>query len=302
MEKCRMKIVILLLLPALIMTSCRVDEKMGKNALKIASLSFVPKKWEKQVNLDRIESLSREAAAEGAKIIVTSEGAVEGYLINEVLKEDNKEKELEPRFFEIAETLDGPAVRCIANLAVELNVDIILGLLERKGKILYNSVVWLNSAGKIVHVHRKTHMAQAYFQPEFYHPGDSVQAFDTDYGRFGMMICYERQVPEVATALALDGAQILFNPSYGSRGEWNDIMLRTRARDNNTFLIFTHPQQTLIIDPDGKVLLNNNDQEGISYIVVDLKSHKTEKLAKRRPQVFLKKLAIELSDSSKTKQ
>lgn len=259
--------------------------------IKIASLSFVPVKWDKEANLAMIEKLAREAAAAGAKILVTPEGAVEGYLIDELLKKENRSPQSEQKFYNIAETVDGPAVQRLSALVRELNVDIILGMLEREANVLYNSVFWIDAGGKILHTHRKTHMAQAYYQPAFYHPGDSLNAFDTAYGRFGLMICFERQIPEVVNALALDGATILFNPSYGSRGEWNDNMLRTRARDANAWLIFTHPLQTLIINPSGEIMVNNNDQQGITYYEITLKQKISSRIIRRRPQVFINKLS-----------
>jgi hypothetical protein len=109
-----------------------------------------------------------------------------------------------------------------------------------------------------------------------------------------MMICFERQIPEVAGALVFDGAQVIFNPSYGSRGEWNDTMLRTRARDNQVPLIFTHPLQTLVIDAKGEVILDIKDKEGIYYSEIEVNSHKRKKLRQRRPQVFIDKLSREI--------
>jgi predicted amidohydrolase len=283
----------LLFLPLTSISSQTTDTEEEPVKVQLASLSFVPVKWDKDSNLKTIEKMAREAAGNGAKILITPEGAVEGYLINEVRKKENKDLNLVEKFYDIAESLDGPSVKSIARLARELQVDIILGILERDEDILYNSVVWIDSKGKILHTHRKTHMAQPYYSPDFYHPGDSVQAFDTDYGRFGMMICFERQIPEVAGALALDGARILFNPSYGSRGEWNDTMLRTRARDTNTPLIFTHPLQTLVVDRKGEIMLNNNDEEGISYFELAIEPQESNKFKQRRPQVFINKISNE---------
>jgi predicted amidohydrolase len=177
------------------------------------------------------------------------------------------------------------------NLSIEMGIDIVIGFLEKDQDVLYNTCAWIDSTGFIRHIHRKTHMAQAYFEPPFYHPGDKVEAFDTEFGRFGIMICYERQVPEVPRALALDGAQVIFNPSYGSRGEWNDIMLRTRARDNNVYLIFTHPLQSLIIDPKGNIVRNVMDKEGITYAEIEIGPYNRDKLKKRRPKVFIEKLS-----------
>ena len=180
--------------------------------VKIATLSYIPVKWDKDANLKTIEKLAREAASNGAQILITPEGGLEGYLIDELLNSPEREK-WEPKFREIAEPVDGPSLMKVRNLARELGTDLVLGFLERDGKILYNSCAWINPKGDIVHVHRKTQLAENYFDPEYYHPGFEIKAFDTRFGRIGMLICFERQMPEVSTVLALDGARILINPS-----------------------------------------------------------------------------------------
>jgi predicted amidohydrolase len=289
-----MKIIILLMLLNFSLSSAYALSLSEANEgdVKIASLSFVPKKWDKQANLAAMEKMAREAAASGAKIIITPEGALDGYLINEVLEKKDKEK-WDARFRDMAESVYDPGVMKIRELARELQVDFVLGFLERDGEVLYNSCVWINPEGNIVHIHRKTHMAQAYFDPDFYHPGYEVRAFDTPYGRMGMMICYERQVPEVAGALALDGARYIINPSYGGRGEWNTTMLRARARDNQAWLLFTHPKQTLVISREGEVLIDVDDEQGagIVYTSLDKPGKPAAKLLKRRPEVFTDRLS-----------
>ena len=109
-----------------------------------------------------------------------------------------------------------------------------------------------------------------------------------------MMICFERQIPEVARALALSGARVLFNPSYGSRGEWNDTILRARARDNNAPLIFTHPLQTLAIDRKGEIIINRNDWEGISYFEIEIEPQNSNKFRQRRAKVFIDQLSTDI--------
>ena len=259
--------------------------------VKVASLSFVPEKWNKPVNLKKIEALAREAAQQGAKILITPEGALEGYLIDALRSMGDKRSQWEPKFQAIAESVDGPNVTHIRNLARELQVDFVLGFLERDQDDLYNTCVWIDARGEILHRHRKTHMAQPYFDPPNYRPGHEVKAFDTAYGRAGMIICYERQVPETCVALALDGAQMIINPSYGSRGEWNDTMLRVRARDNNCYLVFTHPLQTLAIAPNGQVILNETNKEGIFFFDMGEHAISQRNLRRRRPEVFSSTLA-----------
>ncbi len=61
-------------------TMAAADE-IGKK-VKVASLSFIPEKWNKEANLKKMDTLARQAAKNGAKILVTPEGALEGYLID----------------------------------------------------------------------------------------------------------------------------------------------------------------------------------------------------------------------------
>jgi predicted amidohydrolase len=105
----------------------------------------------------------------------------------------------------------------------------------------------------------------------------------------------------VAAALVLDGARLLVNPSYGSRGEWNNVMLRTRARDNEAFLIFTHPKQTLVISDNGTVItdVDNEKGAGIVYAELDLAPDMSKKQAKFRPEAFADKIAEYPVGSSK---
>ncbi len=288
------KVIILLIfanIPVLLFNAYGMPEDDG-DGIRVASLSFIPKKWDKEANLATIDKMARGAAANGAKIIITSEGALDGYLINELLEKKDRAK-WDRKFKEMAESVDDPGVMRIRALAKELEVDFVLGFLERYGDVLYNSCAWINAKGDIIHVHRKTHMAQPYFEPEFYQPGYEIGAFDTRYGRMGMMICYERQVPEVAGALALDGARYIINPSYGSRGEWNTTMLRARARDNQAWLLFTHPKQTLVISREGEVLVDVDDEKGAGIVYAKLEKidEPASKLLKRRPEVFADQLS-----------
>ena len=297
----RVYIVIWVILLTFFISSIPVKaiSKIIEETVKVASLSFVPKKWDKQANLATMEKMAREAACNGAKIIVTPEGALDGYLINEVLEKEDRAK-WDARFWDMAESTDDPGVMRIRNLAKELQIDFVLGFLERYGDVLYNSCAWINKEGDIVHLHRKTHMYQAYFDPDFYHPGYEIKSFNTPYGRMGIMICYERQVPEVARALALDGARFIINPSYGGRGEWNTTMLRARARDNQAWLLFTHPQQTLFISRDGEVLadVNNDMGAGIVYANLDKPGEPAFQLRKRRPEVFADRLSNPIQEGN----
>jgi len=67
--------------------------------IKVASLSFIPVKWDKEANLATMDKMAREAAANGAAIIVTTEGALDGYLINELLDKKDRANLLSTCFY-----------------------------------------------------------------------------------------------------------------------------------------------------------------------------------------------------------
>jgi predicted amidohydrolase len=78
-------------------------------------------------------------------------------------------------------------------------------------------------------------------------------------------------------------------------------MLRTRARDNEAYFIFTHPKQTLIIQPDGKIMINKDDEQGagIVYAEIGLDFKPVSKLVKRRSEAFRDKVSADLEETNR---
>lgn len=258
--------------------------------LRIASCSIFPTKWDKPGNADKIEKVVREAAAKGAQLVITPEGVLEGYVENEVIREKNPEKkaELTKRFNETAEPLDGPYIARFKKLADELNVHLIVGFLERDGDKMFNTAALLGPDGKLVGRYHKTHFAQGYdVNPPGYFPGDEYPVFDIGSLKVGIMICFDRQVPETARQLALNGADLIACPSYGGKGDWNTRIMQVRAYENQAWVTFTHPEQSLIIDNNGK-LLDEVSKDQIVLRDIDLTHLEKTRVAfkNRRPQTY----------------
>ena len=260
--------------------------------IRIASASVVPKKWDKATNWNRIERLVREAAEEGdAQLVVTPEGALEGYVINEVNDKKGEEKDaLVKKFVELAEPLDGPYIKKACDLANELDISLVLGFLELENETTYNSCILIDPDGDIVGKYSKTHFAQGYtINPSCYVPGNEYPVFQTPFGKVGMMICYDRQLPEIARILALNGAQVLLVPSYGSytdKDGWNTVLLRTRAYENRTPLVFSHPFQSLLIDEDGDLREFGKANEVVYYEIRTGKERYEKRFRNRRPETY----------------
>ena len=248
------------------------NQAQSVTRLRIASVSVVPGKWEKESNWKQIEKMVTEAALEGgADIVVTPEGALEGYVVNEVIEEKEKDKKSKMRreFLELAEPLDGPYIKKACRLADELNIYFILGFLEKYNKSLYNSAVLIDPDGDIIGKYSKTHFWQGYeVNPDPYKAGDEYPVFETPFGKAGILICYDRQLPEPARILALKGAQVLFFPSYGGftdKDGWNTVLMRTRAYENRVPVVFCHPKQSLLISENGDIKAMGKENEIVYY-------------------------------------
>lgn len=158
-------------------------------------------------NVSNITKLVRQAAAGGAKIVVLPECAVQGYLDPETWTSWSSEEGSKMGVREVAEPIPGPITKQFAQLAEELKLYLCVGLIEKGTNGFYNSQVLLAPNGTMVAHHRKKCL---------WTPGDSnwctpgnlpVQVVKTEYGRIGLMICYDfHRLPPL---LASQGADIV---------------------------------------------------------------------------------------------
>jgi len=158
-------------------------------------------------NIANAERLVRQAAGEGANVILLPELFERPYFCQE------RRYEYYP-FAKTAEEND--AVRHFAAIAKELSVVLPISFYEQSGNTMFNSVAVLDADGSNLGIYRKTHIPDDhYYQEKFYFtPGDTgFQVFDTLYGKIGIGICWDQWFPETARCLALKGAELILYPT-----------------------------------------------------------------------------------------
>lgn len=268
-----------------------LNQEQTITGVRIASAAIIPKKWDKATNWDRVEKAVREASQEGdADVIVTPEGVLEGYVINEVNETTENKQEIVKKFKALAEPLDGIYIQKASALCKELGIYLVFGFLEMQGDQTLNSVILIDPDGDIIGKYSKTHFAQGYtINPTCYVAGDEYPVFDTPFGKVGMIICYDRQLPEPARIMALNGAQVLFVPAYGSYTDeagWNTVLMRTRAYENNFPVVFCNPFQSLLIDEDGDLRAFGKANEIVYYNINTSPRRYEGRFKNRRPQTY----------------
>ena len=159
------------------------------------------------LNLKRQLALLDRAARQGAKILCTQELFRTQYFCQMEKHE----------FFKLAEPIPGPTTDAIGAVAKRHKVVIIASVFERRSAGLYhNSAVLMETDGSIAGIYRKMHIPDdpLFYEKFYFTPGDTgFRAWDTTYGRVGMLICWDQWFPEAARLTALHGAQIIFYPS-----------------------------------------------------------------------------------------
>jgi len=266
----------------------------------VACCQLAPKIGDLAYNRTLTERAIRQAALQGAQVVVLPELVQSGYLFT-----DRFEALL------LAETRDGPILQLWQALARELNLVIVGGFCERlPGDELANSAAMIDANG-LRAVYRKAHLWDA--EKDIFTAGDAPPpVVETLHGRFGMLICYDLEFPEWVRLPALAGADLLCAPVNWPDGprpqtERPAEVLRVQANAsvNRMFIAacdrYGHErgvgwvQGSVIVDADGYPLAGPAEQGGEQMLLATLNlaearnkriSARNDLHLDRRPQLY----------------
>jgi len=187
--------------------------------------------------------------------------------------------------FDLGESIpDGETTRRLRDLARRLDTAIVAGLVEQAPGVtgvLYDTAVLINRRGEVAGSYRKSHLYPAEYH--FFRAGDCLPVFELDGLRVGVATCFEAAFPPIFSTLALQGAQIVFNPSAVpvGYGHLQDVRTRARAQDNQFFVVaanhvgdeggVVYCGRSQIADPRGEVLaMASGEATEVAVAEVDL--------------------------------
>jgi N-carbamoylputrescine amidase len=258
-----------------------------------------------EANVARVERLVREAASQGARLVLPPELFEGPYFCRE-------EKEV---FFERARPVeDHPTLARFSELAKELAIVLPVSFFERAGQSYYNSLAMLDADGALLGVYRKSHIPDGpgYEEKFYFRPGDTgFRVFGTRSGPVGAAVCWDQWFPECARALVLQGADLLLyptaigsepaNPSLDTRDLWQRAMLghavcnmvpivaANRIGDEGGQLFYG---SSFIANQRGEKLAElSRDEEGVAVATLDLAAARRERASwgffrDRRPELY----------------
>ena len=229
--------------------------------VRVAAVSYAPQKFDLEGNADRLEAAFRKAAKGGAKIALGPEGALDGYVVNEIIAGEAPAEKMN----EVAISLDHPVIRRFQRLANELEMCLAFGLAERIDDDVYNCAIFIDHNGHICGKYHKMQFAEGYDPAWWFNRlGRTSRAFDTPYGRCGMLICADRWHPQLAQIPVLDGARFLLIPAQGSRKKKQDTAVLNRGKENGVPVVEANVGVTMIVNA-GEIIALERNEDGITF-------------------------------------
>jgi N-carbamoylputrescine amidase len=200
---------------------------MSKRNMR-AAITQMASRHDWQRNCDAAEALVRNAAAEGAQLV----------LLQELFDADYFCIEQHAAFLAQSEPLHSHrTLQRFTSVARELGVVLPVSIFERAGQVHYNTTVIVDADGKHLGHYRKSHIpdGRGYQEKFYFAPGDTgFKVWHTAVGCIGLGICWDQWFPECARAMALMGAEVLLyptaigseppNPDYDSSTHWQNVM------------------------------------------------------------------------------
>lgn len=232
---------------------------------KIALAQIYPRLGDLEANLQKHLEVIEDAVARGADLVVFPELSLTGYVLQDLT-------------YEVAVPLDPthPILRPL--LEASMRADLVVGLVEIDERGRYYTVGLYLSQGRLIHRHRKIYLPTygMFDEGRDMAPGDQVQAFDTRFGRFGLLICEDFWHISPPYLLWLDGAEVLIltsaSPGRGlgipgklGSAQWVELVNQAYASLFTVFVVhvnragFEDGQNfwggSTIFDPNGERIL-----------------------------------------------
>jgi len=177
---------------------------------------------------------------------------------------------------EYANPIPGSDTEMLGAAAARSKIWVVAGIAELDGDTLYNTAVLLDRDGKVAGKYRKIHLPREEWKQGIT-PGEEYPVFQTDFGKIAIQICYDWFFPEPEAIFALQGAEMIFAPTWGNTLPDKDgrvdgeSTFRVRARDNGVYMIpSVYDGNSLVIDPMGKILASSDGKTGVFWAEVDL--------------------------------
>jgi nitrilase len=264
---------------------------------RVAAVQATPVFLDREATVDRVGSLTKEAAAAGARLVAFPEAFVPNYPDWVWRTTPWADREWYDRWIDQCVDVPGPTCDALGDIARENEVYLAVPVNERAGGTVYNTILYFGPDGTWLGKHRKLVATGGERLAWGMGDGSTLTVFDTPFGRVGGLICWENYMPLARAAMYERGVDILLAPTWDNSDVWVPSM-RHIAKEGRCYVLgitsclrasdvpagipgrdeiyggdddWMSRGNSVIVDPYGKILAGPiSETEGILYAEVDV--------------------------------
>jgi nitrilase len=264
---------------------------------RVAAVQATPVFLDREATVDRVGSLTKEAAAAGARLVAFPEAFVPNYPDWVWRTTPWADREWYDRWIHQCVDVPGPTCDALGDIARENEVYLAVPVNERAGGTVYNTILYFGPDGTWLGKHRKLVATGGERLAWGMGDGSTLTVFDTPFGRVGGLICWENYMPLARAAMYERGVDILLAPTWDNSDVWVPSM-RHIAKEGRCYVLgitsclrasdvpagipgrdeiyggdddWMSRGNSVIVDPYGKILAGPiSETEGILYAEVDV--------------------------------
>lgn len=265
-------------------------------SMKIAAVQATPVFCDREATVEKVGALTKEAAANGAELVVFPEAFVPTYPDWVWRTTPWADGDWYARWADQCVDVPGPACDALGAAAAEHGTYLAIGVNERDGGTIYNTLLYFGPDGALLAKHRKLMPTGGERLVWGQGDGSTLAVIDTPFGRVGGLICWENYMPLARAAMYEQGVDILLAPTWDNSDVWVASM-RHIAKEGRCYVVGVNSclratdvpasipgrdeiygdaddwmsrGNTVIVDPDGAILAGPiTEEEGILYADAD---------------------------------
>jgi nitrilase len=237
------------------------------SVIRAAVVQDSPMVFNREATVEKVHSLAKKAAHQGAQLVVMPEAFVSAYPAGldfgaRIGLRTPKGRDDFRRYYESSVEVPGPACEALGKAAQEARVYLVIGVIERDGGTLYCTVLFFSSDGRLMGKHRKLMPTAMERLVWGFGDGSTLPVFDTPLGKIGSVICWENYMPMLRMHMYAQGIQLYCAPTADSRDTWLPSM-RHIALEGRCFVLTCCQYLTRADCPEDYAAIQGNDPAAI---------------------------------------
>ena len=202
-----------------------------------------------------------------------------------------------------AVSIEDEIVKKFCDACKKYQIMAVPNLYLREAKGTFDASILIDRSGNVTGIQKMVHVAQAeqFYEQDYYTPSDDgFHVFDTEFGKIGIVVCFDRHYPESIRTESLQGADLILIPTVNTKAEPSEMFeweVRVQAFQNSVAIAMCNrvgvegemdfAGESMAVDANGELLLKADDTEQIVYVDMDLE--KSREVRAKRPYTQLRR-------------